>query len=160
MFLSVRTTAFTRTLTLPALNPDRERKLRLITQLYDQGITTRQLSDWFNDLKIPTPRGTKWSPKLVYMTVAKWKKRQARIKDKYLVSTPPRFFLLDHYHGASDQEFPPRTSESPVRWSLQTIRDEKAHAATTGCTACIHECRASRTTCTNCLGVMRTPGER
>ena len=95
VFLSVRTIAFTRTLTLPALNPDRERKLRLITQLYDQGITTRQLSDWFNDLEIPTRRGTKWSPKLVYMTVAKWKKRQARIRDKYLVSAPPRLFLLD-----------------------------------------------------------------
>lgn len=45
MVLSVKTTAFTSIFTLPPLNPDRERKLRLMSQLYDQGITTRQISD-------------------------------------------------------------------------------------------------------------------
>ena len=94
MVLSVKITAFTRTLTLPPLNPDRERRLRLMEQLYDQGITTRQISDWFNDIDLPTPRGTEWSSNLVYMTVLKWKKRQERIRDKHLVSNPPRLYLL------------------------------------------------------------------
>ena len=91
--LSIKITAVTRSLSVPTLSPRREKRLDLLSRLYDQGITTRQISDWFNDIGMPTERGTIWYPSLVHSMIKKWKRRQLRLIDNYVVSDPPRFLL-------------------------------------------------------------------
>ena len=94
VYLGVKILASTRSLTVPTLDPRREKKLALLAQLYDQGITTRQITDWFNDIGLLTERGCRWSPSLVWVTVKKWKKRQHRLRDHYIISDPPIFYRL------------------------------------------------------------------
>lgn len=94
MYLGVKILVSTRSLTVPTLDLRREKKLALLAQLYDQGITTRQITDWFNDIGLLTERGSRWSPSLVWVTIKKWKKRQQRLRDNYMISDSPIFYRL------------------------------------------------------------------
>ena len=94
MYLGVKILASTRSLTVPTLDPRREKKLAFLAQLHDQGITTRQITDWFNDIGLLTERGSRWSPSLVWVTIYKWKKRQHTLRDNYIISDPPTFYRL------------------------------------------------------------------
>ena len=65
---------YTKSLTIPELSEDRLRRLKLISNLPDEGLTNRQISDLFNLLGIQTPRGQSYTPKNVWMTLMKWRK--------------------------------------------------------------------------------------
>jgi len=94
VYLGVKVLASTRSLTVPTLDPRWEKKLALLAQLYDQWITTRRITDWFNDIGLLTERGSSWSPSLVWVTIKKWKKRQHRLRDNYIISDLPIFDRL------------------------------------------------------------------
>ena len=95
MVLEMNVDVFTRSLTEITLDPARKNRLRLMTEPYDQGVSTKQLAELFNRLEIPTPRGTTYSAKLIWMSIDKWKKRQKRLKDTYIVIHRPRFLIYE-----------------------------------------------------------------
>ena len=62
VFLGIKVTLYTRSLTLPELDPERVARLKLMSDLNDQGVSNREMSDWFNAMELPTPRGTSYTP--------------------------------------------------------------------------------------------------
>ena len=70
--MGVKVTVYTRSLTLPELDPDRVARLKLMSDLNDQGVYDREMSDWFNAMELPTPRGTSYTPKLILGSIHKW----------------------------------------------------------------------------------------
>ena len=91
--LGIKVTLYTRSLTLPELDPERVAGLKLMSDLNDQGVSNYEMSDWFNAMELPTPRGTSYTPKLIWGSIHKWKKRRERIRDTYRVIEPPKFYL-------------------------------------------------------------------
>jgi hypothetical protein len=64
MVLEMNVDVFTRSVTEIILDPERKNRLRLMPELNDQGVSTKQLAELFNLLKIPTPRVTLYFAKL------------------------------------------------------------------------------------------------
>ena len=64
MVLEMNVDVFTRSLTEITLDPARKNRIRLMTELYDQGVSTKQLAELFNLLEISTLRGTTHFAKL------------------------------------------------------------------------------------------------
>ncbi len=83
MVLEMNVDVFTQSLTKIPLDPARKNRLHLMTELYDQGISTKRLSELFNYLEIPTPRGATNSAKLIWMFIDKRRKGQKRLNDTY-----------------------------------------------------------------------------
>ncbi len=80
-FLGVDVTVKTRTLTTPHLSEPRIYRLRLIDDLHRKGLNSRDIADYLNQRGILSPRGGSYSPKLVWVTQKKFKRRQDRMKD-------------------------------------------------------------------------------
>jgi hypothetical protein len=74
------------------LDEERANRLKLMDDLNKSGLTTQTIADLFNALNIPTSRRTKWSTELVWGVISKWRKRQQRLMDEYLLISTPRFF--------------------------------------------------------------------
>ena len=49
--LGFRCEIHTRTLTIPHLDPQRVQRLELLEKLHNQGLSDKQISTWFNDLR-------------------------------------------------------------------------------------------------------------
>ena len=60
------------------LNDDRLDRLKLIKQLSDSGMSTKEITDYLNQHNIKTPKGLTYYPKLVWMTLFKYKRRLRR----------------------------------------------------------------------------------
>ena len=60
------------------LNDDRLDRLKLIKQLSDSGMSTKEITDYLNQHNIKTPKGLTYYPKLVWMTLFKYKRRLQR----------------------------------------------------------------------------------
>ena len=85
----------TRTLTTPYLSPSRISRLEIIEKLNQQGLTDKQISDWFNDLGFVTPQEKRYTPSLVWVTRKKWTDRALRENDTHYVIYPPKFYLVE-----------------------------------------------------------------
>ena len=53
-------------------------RLKLIKSLSDDGMSTVEISDYLNQHNIKTPKGLTYYPKLVWMTLFKYKRRLQR----------------------------------------------------------------------------------
>lgn len=84
----------TRTLTIPYLNPKSVRRLELLSELHDQGVTDRQISEWFNSIELLTPQGKRYSKENVWVTRKKWTQRKVRENDTYFIVYPPQFMKI------------------------------------------------------------------
>ena len=62
VFWGIKVTLYTRSLTIPELDPEGVARLKLMSDLNDQGVSIREMSDWFNATGLPTPRGTFYTP--------------------------------------------------------------------------------------------------
>ncbi len=91
--LGLKVDVYTKSLIIPELSEDRLRRLKLISSLSDEGLTNRQISDLFNSLGIHTPRGESYTPKNVWVTLMKWRKREHRWFETYSIIHPPKFYL-------------------------------------------------------------------
>ena len=89
--MGIRCEIYTRRLTIPHLSPEKVRRLELLRQLHEQGVTDQQISDWFNNIGLTTPKGKKYTYENVSATRKKWALRQMREGDTYLVIHPPQF---------------------------------------------------------------------
>ena len=92
--LEVRCEIHTRTLTTPYLDPNRIRRLELLSELHDQGVSDKQISMWFNLIGLPTPQGKPYSPPNVWVTRKKWNLRKVRENDTFFVVYPPQFMKI------------------------------------------------------------------
>ena len=67
------------------LNPKRKQKLELIYDLHLKGLSNKQISDHLNFQNLKTHRTTKqYIPKLIWMTIHKYKKKLSRKSDRIL----------------------------------------------------------------------------
>ena len=67
--LGFKVDVYTRSLTYFELDSEREQRLRLISDLSDQGCSNLQISQFFNLLELKTPRGTVILPFLTEVKV-------------------------------------------------------------------------------------------
>ena len=67
------------------LNPKRKQRLDLIYNLHLQEWSNKQISDHLNSQNLKTPRTRKkYTPKLIWMTIHKYKNRLSKKSDKIL----------------------------------------------------------------------------
>ena len=93
--LGFRCEIHTRTLTIPYLDPKRVQRLELLEKLHNQGLSDKQISTWFNDLRLKTPQDKPYTSSLVWVTRKKWSLRKIRENDTYSVIYPPQFFKIE-----------------------------------------------------------------
>lgn len=68
-----------------SLNPKRKQRLELIYDLYLQGWSNKQISDYLNSKSLKTIRTRKqYTTKLIWMTIHKYKNRLFRKYDRIL----------------------------------------------------------------------------
>jgi len=67
------------------LDDHRLNRLKLIESLSDQGMSTVEISDYLNHYKILTPKGLSYYPKLVWVTLSKYKRRLDRLHHDQLL---------------------------------------------------------------------------
>ena len=70
-YLRISIEFYTRVLKFPSLSDERLFRLNLINDLYGQGMDSQQIADYLNDHGIVTPRGGRYTPKLVWVTQKK-----------------------------------------------------------------------------------------
>ena len=90
--LGIKCQIYTRTLTIPHLCPERVRRLQMLEELHDQGVTDKQISALFNQIGLTTPKNKSYSPKLIWVTRKKWNLRKFRENDTTFIIYPPQFF--------------------------------------------------------------------
>ena len=60
------------------LNDDRLDRLKLIKHLLDSGMSNKEITEYLNRHNIKTPKGLAYYPKLVWVTLSKYKRRLQR----------------------------------------------------------------------------------
>ena len=83
----------TQILTIKDIPEDQLKRLLLIETLYEKGLNSVQISDFFNSRQISTPTGLSYNPKLVWVTHNKFQKRKQRINSN-LVSVDQDYFYI------------------------------------------------------------------
>ena len=78
LFIKYRVVIETKKLSIFNLDPNRSNRLKLIKSLSDQGKSSAEISDYLNSSNLKSPRGHQYNPKLVWMTLDKYKKRLKR----------------------------------------------------------------------------------
>ena len=63
------------------LPEDQVYRLNIMGDLDAEGLTSKQIADYLNEQNLLTPTGQQYYPKLVWVTLDKYKKRQARLDD-------------------------------------------------------------------------------
>ena len=84
LFIKYRVVIETKKLSIFNLGPKRENRLKLIKSLSDEGKSSVEISDYLNGNNMRSPRGHQYTPKLVWMTLDKYKKRLKRF-DSYKI---------------------------------------------------------------------------
>ena len=101
--LGIRCEVHTSALTIPYLSPDRVRRLELLSELYDQGLSDKQISQLFNRIELTTPQNKTYTPSLVWITRKKWRVRQLRWVDTRYVIYCPQFYLKQRRRKSNAQ---------------------------------------------------------
>ena len=84
IFIKYHVIIETKRLSVFNLNPIRENRLKLIKSLNDQGKSSVEISDYLNSNNMKSPRGHQYTPKLIWVTLDKYKKRLKRV-DSYKI---------------------------------------------------------------------------
>ena len=84
LFLKYKVIIETQKLSVFGLGQNRLNRLKLIKSLSDDGMSSVQISNHLNDNGMKSPKGNLYSPKLVWVTLDKYKKRLNRL-DSYKV---------------------------------------------------------------------------
>ena len=84
LFIKFRVVIETQKLSIFNLNPQRLNRLKLIKSLSDQGKSSVEISDYLNSNNMKSPRGHQYTPKLIWVTLDKYKKRLKRV-DSYKI---------------------------------------------------------------------------
>lgn len=71
----------TNVLTLNQLDKDQNDRLELIKDLYEKGLTPKQIAHYLNQENLLTPTGKLYTTQLVFMTHSKYLKRLQRMNN-------------------------------------------------------------------------------
>ena len=79
LFIKYRVIIETQRLSVFNLSPQRENRLTLIKSLSDQGRSMVEICNYLNSNNMKSPRGHQYTPKLVWVTLNKYRKRLKRL---------------------------------------------------------------------------------
>ena len=76
----------TRSLSICVLSDTRIDRLNFLESLSEQGLSARQIADRMNESGLKTPQGKHYYPELIFVTLAKFRRRRVRgIESKVVV---------------------------------------------------------------------------
>ena len=75
------------------LDHNRVRRLELIKTLSDEGMSNKEISEFLNSMGIKTPKGKDYYPKLIWVTLKKYRKRLERNSPYKIISNKEDLIL-------------------------------------------------------------------
>ena len=96
LFIKYRVVIETKKLSIFNLDPKRSNRLKLIKSLSDQGRSSVEISDYLNSSNLKSPRGHQYTPKLVWMTLDKYKKRLKRFDSYKIVHKSEKLCVISN----------------------------------------------------------------
>ena len=93
LFIQYNTLIETSQTSLIGLNHNRVRRLDLIKNLSDKGMSNREISDFLNSMGIKTPKGKDYYPNLIWVTLKKYRKRLERKNSYKIIRTGEKLML-------------------------------------------------------------------
>ena len=93
LFIQYNTLIETSQTSLIGLNHNRVRRLDLIKNLSDKGLSNREISDFLNSMGIETPKGKDYYPNLIWVTLKKYRKRLERKNSYKIIRTGEKLML-------------------------------------------------------------------
>ena len=102
LFIQYNTVIETSQTSLIGLDHKRVLRLELIKTLSDDGMTNREISEFLNSMGVKTPKGKDYYPKLIWVTLKKYRKRLDRYSaykvvrsSEELILQPTKFIYYD-----------------------------------------------------------------
>ena len=96
LFIKYRVVIETKKLSIFNLGPKRENRLKLIKSLSDEGKSSVEISDYLNGNNMRSPSGHQYTPKLVRMTLDKYKKRLKRFDSYKIVHKSEKLCVISN----------------------------------------------------------------
>jgi hypothetical protein len=78
------------------LNEERDKRLSTIKSLSDNGWSSRDICDYFNNNNILTPKGRPYTMKNVWTTLMKYRKRLERSCNHRVIDIKEQVTLISH----------------------------------------------------------------
>ena len=95
IFVGVEVWLLTKILSLPALFPKIEQRLRLIYKLHKWKFSNKDIARLLIQHELRSPRGGLYTPKLIWVTLKKYKLRHQRTKETHYTMGAPSFYLRE-----------------------------------------------------------------
>ena len=96
LFIKYRVVIETKKLSIFNLDPKRSNRLKLIKSLSDQGRSSVEISNYLNSSNLKSSRGHQYTPKLVWMTLDKYKKRLKRFDSYKIVHKSEKLCVISN----------------------------------------------------------------
>ena len=96
LFIKYRVVIETKKLSIFNLDPKRSNRLKLLKSLSDQGRSSVEISNYLNSTNLKSPRGHQYTPKLVWMTLDKYKKRLKRFDSYKIVHKSEKLCVISN----------------------------------------------------------------
>lgn len=93
LFIQYNTIIETSQTSLIGLDHKRVLRLELIKTLSDDGMTNREISEFLNSMGVKTPKGKDYYPKLIWVTLKKYRKRLERNSPYKIISNKEDLIL-------------------------------------------------------------------
>ena len=96
LFIKYRVIIETKKLSVFNLDPKRSNRLKLIKSLSDRGKSSVEISEYLNSNKMKSPSGHRYTPKLVWVTLDKYKKRLRRFDSYKIIHKSERLCVISN----------------------------------------------------------------
>ena len=96
LFIKYRVVIETKKLSVFNLDPKRSNRLKLIKSLSDRGKSSVEISEYLNSNKMKSPRGHRYTPKLVWVTLDKYKNRVRRSDSYKIIHKSERLCVISN----------------------------------------------------------------
>ena len=83
----------TKSLTVVNISDKTTRRLKWLMGLRNDGFSNKEMSDFLNDQGILSPKGKKYSPKLIWVTLKKYENRLKRSKEYKITKVVERLII-------------------------------------------------------------------
>ena len=93
LFIKFNVVVETKRLSVYTLNPKRTDRLELIKTLSDKGFNSVKISDYLNERNLKSPKGHPYYPKLIWVTLKKYRKILERNSSYKIIQTNDQFML-------------------------------------------------------------------
>ena len=93
LFIKFNVLVETKRLSVYTLNPKQTDRLELIKTLSDKGFNSVKISDYLNEQNLKSPKGHPYYPKLIWVTLEKYRKILERNSPYKIIQTNDQFML-------------------------------------------------------------------